>query len=92
MQAVAGRLPEAIAQLVQRVENQEVGAKQHQLVDQRQMGNVGAVASLELLDQLVFAATFGLLAQQHENLLGQVHLGFEFIVHRLKPSTAPYAR
>ena len=58
-------------------------------VEQRKVGDMRAMAGLELLNQLIFAAAFRLFAQQHEYLLGQVHFGIEIIVHGAKPSTRP---
>ena len=67
--------PEPVAQQVQRVEHQEMRAEKHQLVGQRQIGHVRAVPSLELLDQLVFAAALGLFLQQQEQMVWQIQCG-----------------
>lgn len=81
LQMAAGLGPESVAQQVQCVEHQEMRAKQHQFVGQRQIGHVRAVPPLELLDQLVLAAALGLFLQQNEQVVWQIQCGGE-VVHR----------
>lgn len=56
--------PEVVAQVVERVEQEEMGAEQHQLVGQFAMGDMRRMAGLQQLDQLVFGKPLGMLAQQ----------------------------
>ena len=64
--------PEVVAQVVERVEQEEMGAEQHQLVGQFAMGDMRRMAGLQQLDQLVFGKPLGMLAQQAEDLPGEV--------------------
>lgn len=75
-----------IAQAVEGVEHQEVGAEQHQLVQQRQVRDMGGMPRLQLLDQLIFGKAFRGLAQQFEQLPGEVEAGVEVGSHGHEPS------
>jgi len=88
LQMAAGFGPEPVAQQIQCVEDQEVRAKQHQLVGQRQIGDVRAVPTFELLDQRVFAAAFGVFLQQYEQVVWQIQCGGE-VVHRASLAQHP---
>lgn len=74
-------LPQPVAQSVERVEQQEMGAEQHQAVGEREMRDMRGVALLERLDQMVFAATVRHFAEQQAQLLGEVQRGVEFGGH-----------
>lgn len=73
--------PEVVAQVVERVEQEEMGAEQHQLVGQFAMGDMRRMAGLQQLDQLVFGKPLGMLAQQAEDLPGEVEAVVEVGSH-----------
>lgn len=72
--------PEVVAQVVERVEQEEMGAEQHQLVGQFAMGDMRRMAGLQQLDQLVFGKP-SMLAQQAEDLPGEVEAVVEVGSH-----------
>ncbi|MNR51632.1 hypothetical protein D3C85_1713320 [compost metagenome] len=85
------RVPQALAQQIEGVEQQEVGAKQHQLVGQVEVRDMGGVPGLEPLDQLVLADPGRRAAQQLMQLLGEVEGGVEFAIHHLSLTRAAEA-
>lgn len=76
--------PEVVAQVVERVEQEEMGAEQHQLVGQFAMGDMRRMAGLQQLDQLVFGKPLGMLAQQAEDLPGEVEAVVEVGSHEAR--------
>ncbi|MNN53733.1 hypothetical protein D3C81_1685070 [compost metagenome] len=76
-----------VAKEIESVEHQEVSAEQHQLVGEFEVRDVGGVAGLERLDQLVFAQAFRRPAQEFVELVAEVQGGVEVAVHRREPST-----
>lgn len=78
---------EAVAQPVERVEYQEVGAEQDQAVGEFQMGDMGGVAGLERQDQLILAEPLGRVEQQGVKLVAEVLGGVEVVAHSREPST-----
>lgn len=81
-------LPQPVAQAIQRVEHQKMGTEQHQLVSQRQVGHVGRVPSLQVLDQLEFGDSFSRFLQQLQELVRQVEGRFEIRRHAVRLAVA----
>ena len=87
-----GTREQSPAQDIQRVEEQEVGAKQYQPVADGQVRDVGAAPGLQVLDQLELAAAVGVLQQQQVNVIGQIQPWVEIVMHAPSLAVGSHSR